>query len=180
MLVGERIYLRHYTQDDVQAYLDYLIHNRKFFSPYIIEQEEPYYTLEQQQRDMEKVREAQEQGNRFAFGIFLKETDRLIGDISIFDVRRGPLQKAILGYSMDKDHNGKGYMGEAVPLILNYSFDELKLHRVEAGARTDNAGSIRTLQKAGFQEEGISRKFMKINGEWHDHATFAILADDPR
>jgi ribosomal-protein-alanine N-acetyltransferase len=32
----------------------------------------------------------------------------------------------------------------------------------------------------GFQEEGLARSYLKINGEWRDHVLFALLADDPR
>jgi [ribosomal protein S5]-alanine N-acetyltransferase len=179
MLMGERIYLRHYTQADAEELLAFHIRNRHFFAPFIPEQEESYYTLEEQQKSIDRVNEAREQDKRYTFGIFLQETDRLIGDISLFEIHRNRLQKTILGYSLDQDHNGKGYMNEAVRLVTAFAFKELGLHRIEAGARVDNSGSIRTLRKTGFQEEGIARKFMTIDGEWHDHVMFSLLPEDP-
>lgn len=178
MLMGERIYLRHYTQADAGELLAFHIRNRRFFAPFIPEQEESYYTLEEQQKSIDRISEAREQDKRYTFGIYLKASDQLIGDISLFEIHRGRLQKTIMGYSLDQEHNGKGYMHDAVRLVSAFAFQELGLHRIEAGARVDNSGSLRTLRKAGFHEEGVARKFMSIDGEWHDHVMFSLLAED--
>jgi ribosomal-protein-alanine N-acetyltransferase len=76
---------------------------------------------------------------------------------------------------LDKDHNGKGYTTQAVKLIVKHAFEELKLHRIEAGVMPHNIGSIRVLEKAGFHKEGLARKNVKINGKWEDHEVLAIL-----
>ncbi|MDF2926203.1 MAG: alanine acetyltransferase [Paenibacillaceae bacterium] len=178
MLVGNLIRLRHYTDEDASAVLEYQVKNRKFFSPYLPEPPESSYTLEQQQKVIAKWAEEQQQDKRYTFGIYLKDSGRLVGDISLFEVARGPRQSAILGYSLDQDHNGRGYMREAVSLVIRYGFKELGLHRLEAGAKPDNSGSIRTLQKSGFRQEGIARKFLLLNGQWEDHVTFSLVAED--
>ena len=64
--------------------------------------------------------------------------------------------------------------------MLDEAFHVLDLHRIEAGVQPHNIGSIRVLEKAGFQKEGLSRQNVKINGEWKDHYLFAILATDER
>ncbi len=64
--------------------------------------------------------------------------------------------------------------------MLNEGFQVLDLHRIEAGVQPHNLGSIRVLEKAGFQKEGLSRQNVKINGEWKDHYLFAILSNDER
>ncbi len=60
-------------------------------------------------------------------------------------------------------------MPEAVRLMVDYAFTELKLHRIEAGVMPRNLGSIRVLEKAGFHREGIARSNVLINGKWEDH-----------
>lgn len=65
---------------------------------------------------------------------------------------------------MDQDHNGKGYMTEAVKLVVNYAFEELKFHSIEAGVMPNNTGSMKVLLKSGFHKEGIAKKNVKING----------------
>lgn len=72
---------------------------------------------------------------------------------------------------------GKGYMKEGLQLLVRYAFNELGLHRLEANIQPKNLASIALAQSVGFQYEGFSPRFLKINGEWCDHERWAILAD---
>lgn len=63
-------------------------------------------------------------------------------------------------------------MSEALRLALHFAVNEAGIKRVEAGALPDNAGSIRVLRKAGFQE--TDRQNIKINGIWKEHMMFAL------
>ncbi len=76
---------------------------------------------------------------------------------------------------MDKEHNAKGYTTEALQLVVDFAFRELKLHRIEAGAMLDNIASIRVLEKVGFKKEGIAKGNIRINGKWTDHQILAII-----
>ncbi len=76
---------------------------------------------------------------------------------------------------MDKEHNAKGYTTEALQLVVDFAFRELKLHRIEAGAMLDNLASIRVLEKVGFKKEGIAKENIRINGKWTDHQIVAII-----
>jgi ribosomal-protein-alanine N-acetyltransferase len=69
-------------------------------------------------------------------------------------------------------------MTEAVRLVVSYAFNELKLHRLEAGVMPHNIGSIKVLEKSGFHKEGIAKKNVKINGRWEDHQVLAIVNDN--
>ena len=69
-------------------------------------------------------------------------------------------------------------MFAALQLVIPYIFAGLELHRIEAACIPDNARSIRLLEKAGFQREGYLRGYLKINGQWHDHVMFSLLATD--
>ncbi|RYH27828.1 MAG: N-acetyltransferase [Alcaligenaceae bacterium] len=73
---------------------------------------------------------------------------------------------------------GRGYATEAVVAILALGFNDLQLHRIEAGCAVDNIASIRVLEKAGMQREGRCRKILPIRGEWHDNYIYAILEED--
>ncbi|MGZ4160285.1 MAG: GNAT family N-acetyltransferase, partial [Neobacillus sp.] len=75
----------------------------------------------------------------------------------------------------DQTHNGKGIMTEAVQLVVDYAFNVLGLHRIAAGVMPYNIGSIRVLEKAGFEKEGIARKNVMINGKWQDHEILSII-----
>lgn len=134
-----------------------------------------YYTLDFQKDLINQKTEKAKNDIEYNFGIFKIDNDELIGTIGLFRIVRDPLQSAIIGYSLSKNHNGKGYATEAVKLVLDYAFTILKLHRIEAGVMPHNLGSIRVLEKAGFEKEGISKSNVKINGKWEDHQVLAII-----
>jgi ribosomal-protein-alanine N-acetyltransferase len=174
----ERVYIRFIGVDDTEDLLDLMQRNRKLFEGVVPLRNESFYTREVQEKTVENWIKQREEDKRYAFGIFLKETQQLIGEISLFDVQRGPLQKCILGYCLDQAHNGKGFMTEAIHLVLIFAFTEAGLQRVEAGVMPRNLGSMRVLEKAGFQQEGLARKLLEINGLREDHVMFAVLAED--
>lgn len=70
-------------------------------------------------------------------------------------------------------------MTEAVGLVAGFAFATLRLHRLEASCLPDNLRSIRLLQKVGFANEGLARRYLCIAGVWRDHLLWGLLADDP-
>ncbi len=66
-------------------------------------------------------------------------------------------------------------MTEAIVKMVAIAFEKLSLHRIEANIIPRNTRSIRTVEKAGFEYEGISKKYLKINGVWEDHVHMVIL-----
>ena len=69
-------------------------------------------------------------------------------------------------------------MTEAVELITRYAFDHLELHRIEANVMPRNVASLRVLEKNGYINEGISQKYLNINGVWEDHYHMVILNEN--
>ena len=101
-----------------------------------------------------------------------------MGGINITNVRRGIALQGTLGYWIGAAFARQGYMTEAMRAMLAFAFTDLKLHRVEAACLPDNAASWALLLKCGFTEEGRARQYLRINGRWQDHLTFAILRED--
>lgn len=116
----------------------------------------------------------------YAFGVFEAETGRLLGGVSLSNVRRGVSQVGTLGYWMGAPHTGRGIMTGAVRNFTRHAFGPLHLHRVEAVTQPENVASARVLEKNGFVREGLARRLLKINGVWTDHYLHALLADDVR
>lgn len=171
------IYIRELDIADAKALLELNINNRTIFegiTPVTID--DSFYTLDAHIRLIEDFREARRRGNRYDFGIFVKETNTLIGSIALY--KFNPSMKCILGYSLDKDQYGKGYATEAVRLILDFAFNEVGFHRIEAGAMPRNIGSTRVLEKIGFVKEGLARDYLQINGVWEDHYMYSMLESD--
>lgn len=174
MIRGGNIYLKPFSSDDAPALLKLQTENRGFFEKFSMVRDADFYTLEYQQNLIKRYEENWKNDESYNFGIF-KTDGTLIGTINLFQVIRGSLQSAFIGYFLDRSHNGKGYTTEAAKLLVDYAFNELKLHRIEAGVMPHNIGSIRVLEKAGFHKEGIAVKNVKINGQWEDHQVLAII-----
>ncbi|PKR85383.1 GNAT family N-acetyltransferase [Heyndrickxia camelliae] len=174
-LVGQQIYLRFFKTSDASELANLHIRNREFFQQVSPLLPEDFYTEEHQKVRIERALKKSDEGQLYAFGIFLKANDKLIGDISLTQIARGDLQSCYTGFTLDKEYNGKGYTTEALQLVVDFAFKELKLHRIEAGAMPDNIASIRVLEKVGFKKEGIAKENLKINGKWTDHQILAII-----
>lgn len=171
------VYIREFEARDAEALLELNTRNRTILqgiTPFILE--DSFFTREAHMERIEEWQNAREMGNRYEFGIFLNQTNKLIGSIALY--KFNPSMKCLLGYFLDKDHYGKGYATEAVKLILNFAFKEIGFHRVEAGVMPRNIGSIRVLEKVGFTREGLARDYISINGVWEDHYMFSILESD--
>jgi [ribosomal protein S5]-alanine N-acetyltransferase len=62
--------------------------------------------------------------------------------------------------------------------VVDHCFRTLRLHRLEAACIPENNRSVRVLEKAGFQREGLLRSYLKINGIWQDHYLYALVAGE--
>ncbi|MGH4120048.1 GNAT family N-acetyltransferase [Clostridium sp.] len=177
MFVGKEIFIRFLNELDAEALCGLEIRNRTFFQKYSIAREDAYYTIEWQRESLSNCLKQRENDEKYSFGIFMKDTEQLIGDISLFKIERGPKECCMVGYALDEQFNGKGYMSEAIRVVVEFAFNELSLHRIEAGAMPHNIGSVTVLERVGFCKEGIAKKNVKINGKWEDHQMLAIISD---
>lgn len=123
------------------------------------------------------VKRERKRGTGYAFLLFDSQGAELRGGITLSNIRRGVSQSAQIGYWMHVDHAGKGYMAEALGLIIAFAFERLLLHRIEAACIPGNERSIGLLEKAGFQREGLLKSYLRINGEWQDHYLYANVHD---
>jgi len=124
------------------------------------------------------VRDARDDAG-YAFFVFRNRDDALVGGVNVSNVSRGIRMSCSIGYWIGERYARNGYMTDSVRLVLEFAFDGLSLHRVEAGCVPGNLASGGLLRKLGFRQEGMARQYLHINGQWHDHLLFAILASDP-
>lgn len=101
-----------------------------------------------------------------------------MGQVSLSEIIRGPLQQAFLGYWIAEEFSGQGYMTEALVLALRVAFQGLRLHRVEANIQPQNTPSIALVKQVGFRKEGFSPQYLEIRGAWADHERWAILSGE--
>jgi [ribosomal protein S5]-alanine N-acetyltransferase len=112
--------------------------------------------------------------------VCLVESEAILGSFTIGGIRRGFHESAVLGYWIGASHAGKGYMREALQLVLRRAFVDLKLHRLEAEILPENEASRALVRGAGFQLEGVARQFARLGERWRDHERWALLAQDWR
>ena len=116
----------------------------------------------------------------YAFLIFSRRSDDLVGGVSLNHVRRGIGQTASVGYWIGERYARHGYMTDALAGLLPFAFDSLGLHRIDAAVLERNAASRRVLEKVGFTREGVARQYLRIDGEWQDHVIYGMLSTDAR
>jgi [ribosomal protein S5]-alanine N-acetyltransferase len=103
---------------------------------------------------------------------------QIIGLFDLSQIFRGGFQNAYLGYWAGAAHEGQGYMSEGLQLILRHTFRTLRLHRLEANIQPGNERSIALVARAGFRQEGVSPRYLKVRGRWRDHLRWAITRED--
>jgi len=108
------------------------------------------------------------------WGIAESESDKVIGTVTLFNLNLDN-RRAEVGYGLDRAFWRQGYITEALEGLLSYAFNVLQLHRLEADVDPRNAGSIRTLEKLGFQREGYLRERWHVNGEIQDALFYGLL-----
>ncbi|MEM7068919.1 MAG: GNAT family protein [Pseudomonadota bacterium] len=126
-------------------------------------------------RRLRSYTKQRQEGTGHTFFLFDRQSNELFGGLSLTKICHGISKSATLGYWMGVHHAGKGHMGLAVPSILSFAFNQLRLERVEAAALPTNDRSIHLLGKCGFQREGFAREYLEINGVREDHVLFACL-----
>ncbi|MDU1695666.1 MAG: GNAT family protein, partial [Bradyrhizobium sp.] len=89
-------------------------------------------------------------------------------------------RRVTIGYIVDPARHRQGIAAEAVAAMLDYCFDELGLHRLQAFIHPDNLASRRLVEKLGFRCEGQLRDHLRVGGEWRDDMMYALLATAPR
>lgn len=159
--------------------LDYVRRNEAFLEEWEPARGPDYYTLEAQRELLSREQANMKEGQMLKVWIYkAEEPDRIIGSVALSNIVRGVFQSCHLGYKLDGQEQANGYMTEALQAIIQYAFHEMKLHRIEANIMPRNAASMRVVSKLGFENEGLSKKYLKINGKWEDHIHMVLLNEE--
>lgn len=113
----------------------------------------------------------------FHLGIEKKENNQIIGGIGLNTISHTH-KKAELGYWISKIFWNKGYVTEAINLMVSYCFTKFDLVRIHAYVRPGNPASIKALEKCSFKEEGLLRKHQFQNGDHRDFYIYSILKEE--
>jgi [ribosomal protein S5]-alanine N-acetyltransferase len=176
-VVGEGVILRTPQATDHTEWAALRERSRDFLTPW-----EPTWPADDLSRSafrrrIRRYAEDLRSDQSYAFLIFRSSDGRLVGGLTLANVRRGVAQAGSLGYWMGLPYIRHGHMTAAVRVVIPFAFNTLRLHRLEAACIPTNTASIRLLENAGFVREGYAREYLCINGIWQDHLLYGRLKD---
>ena len=164
-----RVVLRPPSPEDEEEFITRMRASRKVHRPWI---------------SMPETREAYaaylERSHRETNAFYLAhrlDDDAIVGFLNISEIIRGKLQSGFLGYGAVAEFARRGYLTEAMQLLLNEAFTRLRLHRLEANIQPENVASIALAERCGLRFEGFSPRYLKIGGRWRDHERWAITRE---
>jgi len=178
VLQGRRVYLRWPQPGDHPAWARLRERSRDFLVPWEPAWPPDALSLPAFARRLRAHREDSRRGTGYMFLVFRTRDDVLLGGVTVSQLRRGAGASAEIGYWLGREHGGQGYMTEALQALLPHAFRTLSLNRLEAACLPDNLRSKAVLARLGFQQEGLARSYLRINGRWRDHERHALLARD--
>lgn len=170
-----RLSLRTIEENDFPFLKKYLLKNKNFLSQWEPQREDSFYedAAILQRLEDEIISDSKE--SQLSLYVSIIGTKEIIGNVTLSNIIRGPFQSCYIGYKLDESEINKGYITEAIENVIDIAFNDLKLHRIEANIMPRNMSSIKVVEKLGFDYEGLSKEYLKINGVWEDHAHYVIL-----
>lgn len=129
-------------------------------------------------RRLRRYRSDCRRGTGDAYFVFSQTEKALVGGVTLTNIRHGVTSSASVGYWIGAHFVRRGYASSSVAAIVDHCFRDLGLNRVEAACMPRNRASIAVLERAGFRQEGLARRYLRINGVFEDHLLFACLKDD--
>jgi ribosomal-protein-alanine N-acetyltransferase len=162
------------TPEDATVIAELQTRNRAFLAPWEPVREDTYFTVVGQRADITTALERHERGESLPL-VVLDRDGEVAGRLTLSGIVRGPFLSCSMGYWLSEDRTGQGLATEAVEAAVHIAFDEMGLHRVEAGTLRSNSASQGVLGRAGFEQYGLAPGYLKIAGRWEDHVLFQRL-----
>ena len=160
--------------DDAPRLAELVTASREFLAPWEPVRGEAYFTVDGQVAAVREALAQHEQGTAQP-NVILDSSGEVVGRITLSGIVRGPFQSGNLGYWLNQADTGRGLATGAVRDIIRVAFDELGLHRIQAGTLVHNTRSQRILERTGFIRFGLAPEYLNIAGRWQDHVLFQLI-----
>lgn len=169
-LDAERVRLRWLTEADVPALFEIFSDREvaRYWSSPALTDPAGAETL------VNEIHDYFRQGTLFQWGVADRETDAILGTCTLASIDRQS-RRAEIGFALGRRHWGRGYISEALTLLLRHAFGAMNLHRIEADVDPRNAASLKVLERLGFQREGHLRERWIVGGEISDSLMYGLL-----
>jgi [ribosomal protein S5]-alanine N-acetyltransferase len=178
-LEGRRVVLRTLDEDDYDSWHEVRTRCREWLLPWEprpvgappAPEDRATFTARCAARERER-----QLGTGYGFGIFVDGA--FAGEVTLSSLQRGAFQSGFIGYWVDEARAGQSLVPESVVVVLRFAFEQLGLHRIEVAIVPRNAPSRRVMAKLELNEEGLSTRFLEIDGKWEDHVRYAMTSEE--
>lgn len=134
----------------------------------------PWASIDQAHAMLDRDHRGMAAGSHLCLGIVPTDDARVVGTCTLFGLNRAS-RRAELGFALGRPAWGRGWMGEALRAFVAFGFERMDLNRIEADIDPGNLASARTLERLGFQYEGLLRERWIVDGEVSDTAFYGLL-----
>ena len=134
----------------------------------------PAKSIDEARQWIRMINDGTDNNQYITWAMALKSDPKLIGTIAFWNVQKEHY-RAEIGYALVSEFQGKGLMHEAMTIVLDYGFNTMKLHSVEANVNPANKRSIRLLEKNGFVREAYHRENYYYNGRFLDSVIYSLI-----
>lgn len=169
-LESERLLLRQITAEDVNEI--FALRSNPETMKYI---PRPLVTtMDQAMEHIKMIQDKIETNEGINWAITLKDNPKMIGIIGHYRIRWEHFRSEI-GYMLLPEYHGKGIITEAIQLMIDYGFNNMKMHSLEAIIDPENTASARVLEKNNFIKEAHLVENEYYDGKFLDTVIYSLL-----
>jgi len=170
-LETERLILRKIVDTDAEMLYQNIYNNFEYFKFYY---QLPFDSFEEYKSLLEKYKEYYANGNHFRWGIVLKETNEIIGIVQLH-TKDNINNNCKIGYIISYNYNEKGYGKEAVKKVIDFGFNKLNFHRIDANIVVENEASIRLAESIGMHCESEREDSYKLGEKYYNQKVYTMI-----
>jgi len=172
--VTERLIIRDNIESDLEE------HHRLMSDPEIMSyiSDIQTHSYEESKKNLAFSIEESQSNERtcYFFAIINKNTSEYIGATGITVLEKNDTGCNVeLGYFILKEHWGKGYTTEAAQAVIDFAFNQLKVHKISTGCVYENSGSENIMKKLGMTKEAHLTKHVLHKDQWKDRVEYALF-----
>ena len=170
-LETQRLILRKIVDADALNLYNNIYNNYDYYKYYY---QLPFENFDDYKKLVEKYKDYYSNGNYFRWGIVIKETNEIIGIIQLHS--REYLNNNIqIGYIIGYNYNGFGYAKEAVSKVIDFAFNKINIHRIDAMIVEENKSSIKLVESIGMRLEHIREDGYKIGDKYYNQKIYKMI-----
>ena len=170
-LETERLILRKIVDEDAETLFNNIYNNFEYYKLYY---QLPFNSFNEYQQLVAKYKEWYANGNHFRWGIVEKTSNEIIGLVHLHS-KDNLNNNCKIGYIIGYRYNKKGYATEAVKEIIDFAFNTLNYHRIEADIVEENINSIKLVESLGMTFESIKKDGYKLGNEYYNEKIYVLL-----